>query len=751
MAISGTPMAPAGQFQSPNIAPANQFQSPVAPSQTAVTNRVAPTLPTPAPVVPPPAIAVPKGLPMQNSTPAPQNPTSIQMQSSIPMPKQVPQPASTGFQVNDILGIPKADAASPIVNNPTIPTSVFTPQKVAQMRLTMADSTVLQNLYNDPTNTEFKAQVDKAMPYFNQQSKDWQQNMFPTAMLNDYYNATPPLPSDPAAAALLAGMTKQQPVPWWQHVENFVGNIPSDAVNTAGSILSTVSQPILHPIQTAGAIGDAIMHPVQTAETAANFGRDQLKMAGQAIAGTGEDIYQGLTGNQVPQFKAGGSFGNPNDVTMAQGQTPEQQVASQVGQSIEKHPVQTMMVAAPFISKLSEMTGLSDALSNIPAVQKLSSTMDAIKAAPGEIIKGALGATTGVGKGAIDEALKGAPEFAQGMRGDQATQLQNMVQDAKDAVDSIKEARTGDYLASKSVVGASNAELDPKILATAVEKNLQRFGIQGNLMSEDLVGSLKGASAEDSYKALGDAMKSPGSELDFSKSSIAPVSSNAPQMNRINEAVQYVQNQITNPENNTALGWDRMKQGLDSLIKNDGSKADSFITSLKNSVKNATVGAVPEYGKMLSGYEDASNQINEIQKALGTGNRTSIDTSIRKMTAAMRTGNQGNEYRNALLQNLEEVTGKNLRGRLAGTAMSTYTPRGLAGVAEGGGVVGVLAHVLSPAFITALPFASPRIVGEVLNKIGVMKSAFPDVMDALRAKSAVALSANNILKDAQTQ
>lgn len=111
---------------------------------------------------------------------------------------------------------------------------------------------------------------------------------------------------------------------------------------------------------------ERIAHPSKVAEDVKNIG----SMVGNTVAGIGENLYEKATGNKVPQFKPGGSFGNPEDISYTDGPTKEQQVVGAVGDSIdhalnphnwksmvEDHPISTAMVVVPALRAIAKNTG----------------------------------------------------------------------------------------------------------------------------------------------------------------------------------------------------------------------------------------------------------------------------------------------------------------------------------------------------------------------------------------------------------
>jgi len=156
---------------------------------------------------------------------------------------------------------------------------------------------------------------------------------------------------------------------------------------------------------------------------------------------------------------------------------------------------------------------------------------------------------------------------------------------------------------------------------------------------------------------------------------------------------------------------DQLKRRIDNVTTTTKA-AEAFKTAMKNKVKDAIAEQVPEYRTMLKNYEKASQEIDEITKALSLGDRASNDTAIRKLTSIVR---QNNEYRQQLVKELEDIAGRDITGKVSGVALSSLTPRGLM---RSGAGLGVLSGILP---IISLGFTSPRILGEFFTGIGVAK------------------------------
>lgn len=121
--------------------------------------------------------------------------------------------------------------------------------------------------------------------------------------------------------------------------------------------------------------------------------------------------------------------------------------------------------------------------------------------------------------------------------------------------------------------------------------------------------------------------------------------------------------------------------------------------------------------KVMKDYSQASETLAEVEKALSLGNKAAADTSMRKLQSLMR-NNVNTNYGNRLnLAKTLEDKGADILPAVAGQAASSWTPRGLQGLAAtGAGISGIT----NPATLAALPFTSPRLMGELSYGLGAL-------------------------------
>jgi hypothetical protein len=171
----------------------------------------------------------------------------------------------------------------------------------------------------------------------------------------------------------------------------------------------------------------------------------------------------------------------------------------------------------------------------------------------------------------------------------------------------------------------------------------------------------------------------------------------------------------------TAEGFDALKQKLGDIrdATQYGTPERLVADQIYQAARNTIVKQVPEYAKVMKGYEEATKQIKEIERTLSLNPGASIDTALRKLQSVLRDNvNTNYGQRARLAQFLVNAGAPHLMEKLAGQALSAWTPRGLgkmvgteimagAAGALGGGATGA-----GMAALGTLPLMSPRAMGE---------------------------------------
>lgn len=324
----------------------------------------------------------------------------------------------------------------------------------------------------------------------------------------------------------------------------------------------------------------------------------------------------------------------------------------------------------------------------------------------------ALGLSTGTGAGTIQEFTraitkggKQADEARAALRGN--VNPQEIVEDAKTAFGTFIKERSDEYTKKLSALKTKTNLIDHAPIIERFNSQLEDFGV-------------------------------------FVNKDGTPNFSRAPGLGRYEKDLTALSKTLaewgSREGDNSIAGIDKLKQVIDDFRINsaDSKKFDTFVTSLRNEAKNIIKGnlmkskdlkTLATYNTMLSDFESKTKEIREIQKALSLGDKASVDTAFRKLSTVLRTNN---EVRKQAVQQLNELTGGRLLPKIAGQQLSETLPRGLmrtlGGIGAGAGVVSGVGII--PMLKLAL-FSSPRVVGEMLNVLGIAGNKVNIVKDAL--------------------
>lgn len=322
------------------------------------------------------------------------------------------------------------------------------------------------------------------------------------------------------------------------------------------------------------------------------------------------------------------------------------------------------------------------------------------------LIQEGSGAATGAGFGSVKAAGEatlqgGAPAkaFRSALRGQ--VDGETIRKEAVDALSEIKLRRSQNYQNQLEKLKTSESFFDTGPVINKLYDDLEKFG----------VGITKG--------------KAGVKNLDFSR---------APGLSRyeseVRQLVDTVENWGSKEGDNTIVGIDKLKQTIRDFRRGgmESGRLDSLVTGLANEAKN--LGKTEKgYSKLLSDYDSATDVIDDITKNLSLGDKTMVDTGIRKLTSVLRTNN---EFRRQLVDELNLETGGTLIPKIAGQQLSEVAPRGLARAIGGLGAVGGLATGIGivPILKAAL-FTSPRLAGEVISILGFTGNKAAPLVNAI--------------------
>lgn len=436
----------------------------------------------------------------------------------------------------------------------------------------------------------------------------------------------------------------------------YAGKTISNIPGSAGEFIKNTAQPILHPIDTAENLGALGKGVLQ--KTGLVKGDDSVKYA-DAVGKFLVDRYGSV--EAVKKTLQEDPVGLAADVSI---------VLSGGGSLGARLP--------GVAGKVGEVAAAAGR-----AVDPLTAVGKVAKGA-GKLAAEGAGITTGAGADAIKVAAEAGAEggpagkaFLDNLTG--SADANAVVQEAKGAVAQIRQERGNVYRQEMAKIGADNTVLD----FTKIEDAVQRV------------------SGVKSYKGQSLSPKAEGIRTEIS------------------DAVNEWKN-LPAGDFHTAEGLDALKQKLGAI--RDGTQYGTPDRLIADNVYKAVYKTItdqaPEYAKVMKGYEEASNLIREMEKTLSINPKASIDTTLRKLTSALRNNVSTNYGRRAeLVDFLQRAGAPNLMQKLAGQMLSSASPRGLGRVVAGGEGAGALSalaggHPAVAAMLGAgLAASSPMMVG----------------------------------------
>ena len=356
-------------------------------------------------------------------------------------------------------------------------------------------------------------------------------------------------------------------------------------------------------------------------------------------------------------------------------------------------PEKTGLTPEEFANEKAKTVATSAGLNIAPSVVGKTGSL------LGSLLRKETGLATGAGEEAFKQAYKAGkennPEFVANMRGQ--APMEDVLNQAKSNLSNMKETLSKEYRS-----GFEDISKDKSVL---------NF--------DEINNAIKSAKAKNS--GFGE-----------TKDETA------------NKAMQEVEGIINkwrnkNPaEAHTPEGLDFLKQKIYNqvLSKLDYQKdklARDMIGDVYHSIKTTISDQAPVYSKVMKGYSEGSDLIEEIQRSLNLGNKSSIATGLNKLQSLMRNNvNTNYGYRQELADKLMKQGGKDLMPALAGQALSSALPRGLIGRGmDAGALISLLTGGVShlPGLATAMVTTSPRLMGETAYKAGQIAAKAPKISD----------------------
>jgi len=285
-----------------------------------------------------------------------------------------------------------------------------------------------------------------------------------------------------------------------------------------------------------------------------------------------------------------------------------------------------------------------------------------------------LGSLTGVGPATVEGAAKSGFErdknFLSGLRGTSGDQA---LENAKFNLNVMRENRNKDYRSGMVDIKNDKSVLDFADIDSSLQKAIGQTQFKGEVIKEGAANALS----------------------------------------KIQEKINNWKSKDP-AEFHTPEGMDFLKQQIGDILEGipyDQKSARSAVGGVYSSIKSTIDAQAPTYAKVMKDYSEASDALREIEKTFSLKPGASMDTAMRKLQSITR-NNVNTNYgkRTTLAQQLEQEGGRPFISMLQGEAMNSKVARGLAGPVEG--VTALSAALINPAFLAALPFQTPRLVGE---------------------------------------
>ena len=478
------------------------------------------------------------------------------------------------------------------------------------------------------------------------------------------------------------------PIPASRPGEQSWGDVAVSAVQNAPRSAVEFGKAIAHPF----------LHPVQTAESVYAVGRgvgalETPKRMAPVTLPNGQTVYQPQEAPETPEARA-----RREEVAapaVAVGQFYKDRYGSVEGfkNAVAQDPVGVLADAS------TVLTGGAALPARIPgavgqasrtvgrvgaAIDPLTQTINAAGAGAGlggRALSNTLGFNTGTGAEAVQQAFQAGREgnrtFLDHMRGNApVTDVADM---GRSAVGQIRRERNADY----------NAGMAP-VLSDPTVRNFapidQAFGNASN------IGTWHGVPIRQSTNQV---QQEIGQVLDTWRQA--------------------------NPQQfHTAGGLDALKQAIGDIRDSQPphTPARAFADEMYRAVRGEVAAQVPEYGRVMNAYRQASDQLDDLERTFSLGANSLDDTAIRKLQSVMRNNVQTNYGHRTNLANELAAREPNLPAAIAGQAFNTATPRGLVGRMIGGGAGVGAAAMFDPTLALTALSSSPRLVGEMTYGAG---------------------------------
>jgi len=422
-----------------------------------------------------------------------------------------------------------------------------------------------------------------------------------------------------------------------------VGNIPSSAYQLGKGVVGAITS----PIKTAKALGGMAVGAVEKLIP----GEQPQERYIDALTGFLKDRYGSLENLQRTTINDPVGFAT-DIMTLISGGSALAGKAGALGTKISE-------IAKP-VTKVAEKVTL-------PVLETAK-----------EIGTGVIGATTGAGKEAIKQAIKGGSEFTGALRG--TIDTNKILEEAGAGFSKIREIKNTEYTKALENIKTKNPQsFDITPIQNTAEELKNTFGIK---------------TTKDGY--------------DFSRSPLID------SQKKVEAVLNIVSDWGSKTADRTITGIDLLKQQLRKFREPTNPQLNILIDKLANSAKDVIKGT-KGYAEMEANYGVKMELLDELGRTLSLKESATPDTAIRKLNSLIT---DKAEYRRELANEFKQLTDKDLTAMIAGKELAKWTPEGLAKYVTTGIGAGYLLSAM-PKLIPLLAVSSPRIMGEFFRLAGI--------------------------------
>jgi hypothetical protein len=470
-------------------------------------------------------------------------------------------------------------------------------------------------------------------------------------------------------------------------ISGAVQNFPS----SMGNLIKSIYDAVTNPLATAKSVLDVGAGALQNTlpDRFVQFvgedkaSRDVARSMGQFFA----DRYG--TGEKLKQTIATDPAGVLADLsTLISGGAGATRVAADVATIATKGRVTAPLQAAEALSKTATF------------VDPLAATLrggGAVLSGTGRLGSEVLGITTGAGREPIAQAFRAGREggetaevFRQNLR--RQTDITEVVTEARNALQDLRTNRQANYRSGMVNISKDKTILDFTGIDSAISTAEGRTKFKGQVKNQEAFDALQNVRTKvDEWKKLNPA------------------------------------------DYHTPEGLDALKQTIGAELEKLDPKTNAYntVNDVYKAIRSEIVKQAPVYSNVMSAYSKASDQILELEKAFNLKDKTSIDTTLRKLLTTMRDNVNANfGQRLNLVQELDKTGKGKIVPALAGISLSQITPRGLQRMSTLP-TAGAIGYFVDPfAAGGSLLASSPRAVGELAYGAGTAARQVGNVIQA---------------------